>query len=259
TIISTQKLYNYFAYDDGTPERGYGLTKSGSLMAYRFKLNKSPDTLRAVSIYFNKTLSKTNLQYFYLTVWSDNSGKPGDTIYSRLNFVRYSDTLNKFVTYHLESPVQISGTFYVGTITTTDDNLNIGFDRYNNAQENLFYNTNGQWFTSAFTGAILMRPLVGKPIPLGIPKNNWQENQLLIYPNPCSSSTVHLSINPLGEAASSEKNFHITLKNVFGTTILSLPFSETLDVSSIAAGLYIVQLTDVRTGKQMTGKVIITH
>jgi len=79
TITGLQKLYNYFAYDDGTPEASYGLTPAGSMLAYRFNLDK-PDTLRAVRMYFNHVLNNQNVQYFLLCVWNDNAGTPGDTI-----------------------------------------------------------------------------------------------------------------------------------------------------------------------------------
>ena len=50
------------------------------------------------------SLIKSIDQFFYLTVWNDNSGFPGDTIYSRLVLTQYSDTLNKFTQYLLEKP-----------------------------------------------------------------------------------------------------------------------------------------------------------
>jgi hypothetical protein len=43
TLWATQFFGNYFAYDDGTAEAGYGLTPEGSQLAYRFTL-KEPDT-----------------------------------------------------------------------------------------------------------------------------------------------------------------------------------------------------------------------
>ena len=163
TMQAYQKMYNYFAYDDGTPEASYGLTPAGSQLAYRFKLDKSPDTLRAIRMYFNRTLSNTSMQWFKLCVWNDNGGKPGDTIYAELVMPRYADSLNKFVTYHIYPPLSITGTFYVGWIQTTADNLSIGFDRYNNSQPQIFINTNGTWTNSAFTGSLMIRPVVGKP------------------------------------------------------------------------------------------------
>ena len=162
TIEAAQKFYNYYAYDDGTADAGYGLTPTGSKLAYQFKLNKTPDTLRAVQIFFNRTLSNNNEQFFYLCVWNDIGGKPGDTIFSVLEYVRFSDSLNQFVTYRIDPGLPISGTFFIGTIQTTDDNLNIGFDRYNNSSGNIFYNSSGTWYTSAYSGSLMMTAACGQ-------------------------------------------------------------------------------------------------
>jgi hypothetical protein len=257
TITAIQKFHNYYAYDDGTPERGYGLTKSGSQLAYRFQLNRSPDTLRGVSIYFNKTLSKANQQIFNLTVWNDNNGKPGDTIYSRPEMVEYSDSLNEFVTYRLDIPVRISGTFYIGTITTTDDNLNMGFDRYNNSQDNILYNSTGQWYSSAFSGSLLMRPLIGKPLPVGIPVRQPETGNLLIFPNPCSAGSVRVIIDDIHDYSKHSDQFRIIIRNLFGQEIISAIYNETIDVSRLKPGLYIIEVKNKDTGQQYTGKLII--
>jgi hypothetical protein len=259
TITSLQKFYNYYAYDDGTPEKGYGTVKSGSMMAYRFRLNKSPDTLRGVTMYFNKTLGKNNQQFFQLTVWNDNNGKPGDTVYSRLAYVRFTDSLNKFVTYRLEKPVRISGDFYIGTITTTDDNLNIGFDTYNSANGNLMYNSTGQWLTSAFSGSLLMRPLVGKPIPLGIPPPHSEPKRLLVYPNPCSSDWVTITHEYLNSQTVNSEHSKLVVRNLYGQEVISASYNKTLDVSGLPAGMYILEVINSEAGKQFTGKLVIAR
>jgi hypothetical protein len=259
TITALQKFYNYYAYDDGTPEKGYGLTKSGSRMAYRFRLNLSPDTLRGIGIYFNKTLSGNNQQFFYLVVWNDNNGKPGDTIYSELVYVWFSENLNQFVTYRFNKPVRVSGSFYVGTITTTDDNLNIGFDRYLNSQDNLFYNSTGQWFTSAFTGSLLLRPLLGKPIPLGTEQIPSQKESLRIYPNPCTEGMIRIELESSGLQNTPPERLTIQVRNLIGQSLISCDFSGSLDVSGLIPGLYIVELYGWDSGRRFTGKLLIAR
>jgi hypothetical protein len=222
-------------------------------------LNKSPDTIRGVNIYFNKTLSKANQQFFYLTVWNDNSGKPGDTIYSRLAFVNYSDSLNEFITYRLEKPVRISGVFYIGMITTTDDNLNIGFDRYNNSQVNVLYNSTGQWFSSAFSGSLLMRPLIGKPLPVGIPNHPSELQRLLVYPNPCSSGIVTITNNDFSYPSADSQHLKIMIRNLYGQEVISCPYQKNVDVSGLPIGIYIIEVINVDTGNQFTGKLVITR
>jgi hypothetical protein len=255
TITGYQPFFNYYAYDDGTPESGYGLKGIGGEMAYKFKLNKSPDTLRAIRFYFNHTLDTANIQLFYLTVWSDNSGFPGDTLYSRSVLTKYSDSLNKFTTYLLENPVKISGSFYVGTIQTTDDNLNIGLDTYNNAASNLFFNVTGPWVPSAITGAPMIRPVIGKPLPLGI-ANRVSVNRLKVYPNPCTAGLVYISTDESGTLRN-KQDWRITISSLTGQEVFHSQGSNVLDVSGLYAGIYIIDALNNRTSMHYVSKLVI--
>ncbi|MGA3015078.1 MAG: T9SS type A sorting domain-containing protein [Bacteroidales bacterium] len=256
TITGHQLFYNYYAYDDGTAEAGYGLKGTGGEMAYRFKLNKSPDTLRAIRILFNHTMDTANIQNFYLTVWSDNSGIPGDTIYSRQVITKYSDSLNQFTNYLLETPVVVNGSFYIGTIQTTDDNLNIGLDTYDNAASNLFYNVTGTWMSSAITGAPMIRPVIGKRLPLGIDNLKSGQGSLKIYPNPCSSGQVHISLNESGTTAD-KGNWDITISSLTGQQVYYSSRVDIVDVSALTSGVYFIKVNDLQNFQTYISKLII--
>ncbi len=81
TLRFRQKFFNYYAYDDGTAEFGYGLTPTGAQLAYKFTLSRR-DTLRAIQMYFNKTLTGANERYFHLAVWGDLNGIPPATCFT---------------------------------------------------------------------------------------------------------------------------------------------------------------------------------
>ena len=257
TIIGFQKFYNYYAYDDGTPEAGYGLKGTGARLAYQFKLNKSPDTLRAIRIFFNHTLSLTNQQFFYLNVWNDNNGKPGDTIYSRLVYVAFTDSLNEFITYHLENPVRISGTFYIGTEQTTDDNLNIGLDLYRNSEEYMFYNVTGSWLQSSMGGTLLMRPVIGKPLPVGIETGKAATQSVSIFPNPCQTGKVHVRIPAKESGGESSGDWQITIYELTGRKVKTGILSETTDISGLAEGIYIVEVRHSANHQFFTSKLVV--
>jgi hypothetical protein len=256
TITVPQHFTNYYAYDDGTPEAGYGVTPAGSKIAYRFSLSKSPDTLRAIQIYFNRTLSGTNQQFFSLSVWNDNAGTPGILIYDTLDFPRFADSLNQFVTYHLVPPVKVTGTFYIGVVTTTDDNLNIGFDRYNNSQDNLLYNVSGQWAYTAYSGSLMMRPIVGKPIPLGIPAPESGVPRALIFPNPSHGEPVHISVGGSGFSPGSASAI---ITDLYGRQVLVADPSGPIGVRALASGVYLLTVADTHGVPMARGKFIITH
>jgi len=258
TITGIQRFYNYYAYDDGTPEAGYGLKGTGAEMAYKFNLTKSPDTLRGIRVWFNHTLGRNNLQFFYLTVWDDNSGLPGDTLYSRLVLPYYSDSLNKMLTFRLEKPVKISGTFYIGTIQTTDDNLNIGLDTYNNSASNLFYNVLGDWVQSSISGSLLFRPLIGKPLPLGINALDPVTDAFRIFPNPCNTGKVNLSISE-GNKARSGEGWTISISSLTGQVMLRSEWKDVIDVSVLPSGLYFVEAQNAKTMRHLISKLIIMN
>jgi hypothetical protein len=248
TIEASQNFYNYYSYDDGTPEAGYGLTPTGSMLAYRFAVSK-PDTLRAVQIYFNRTLSNANRQFFYLMAWNDNNGKPGDVIADTLMFTRTADSLNKFVMYHLSPPVRVSGTFYVGMEQTTDDNLNIGFDRYNNSQDNILYNSTAEWFTSAYSGSLMMRPVVGKPIPLGIADHGKPLNAIKVYPNPVSGGEFHVT---LPKTQTGTGQYTAVISDLSGRVVTEADPSGAISTGNLAPGLYL--LTLLQRGGTVAGR-----
>lgn len=258
TISAVQRFYNYFAYDDGTPEASYGLTPKGSKLAYRFRLSKSPDTLRAIKWYFNKTLSTNSQQLFYMCIWNDNAGKPGDTIYSDLVIPRYADSLNKFVTYHLSQPLKITGTFYVGWIQTTDDNLSVGFDQYNNSQKEIFYNSTGTWNNSAYAGSLMIRPIFGKPIPLGTDDMISNKLSFQIYPNPCAGGTIHLTLSENSGSANPATST-IQISNLIGHVVYKGRFSEQIDVSQLVNGFYILSLCGSDGKSRAVKKFIISR
>ena len=258
TITGYQNFYDYYSYDDGTPEAGYGLKGTGAQMALRFTLNKSPDTLRAIRMFFNRTLSDANLQLFNLTVWNDNNGKPGDTIYSRQVSVALPDTMNQLVTYRLDNPVRLSGTFYIGTIQMTDDNLNIGFDTYNDAHNNLLYNAGGSWLSSSFPGALLLRPVIGKPLPLGIPLIQPATGHLSIYPNPNNTGSLSLSIPGIVDQDPSAISLNIRINNLMGQQVAESVYSKNIQLSELQDGIYFVLVTNNKTGYHYTAKLVIT-
>ena len=260
TISYQQKFYNYFAYDDGTPEDGYGLTPAEAQLAYRFTLSASPDTLRAISIYFNRTLTHANEQFFYLNVWNSDNGKPGSLIYSSIVFPQFSDNLNQPSLYRLDPPVHISGTFFVGMRQTTNDNLNIGFDRYNNARNNIFYNVTGEWIPSSFTGSLMIRPYIGKEIPLSTgSEHTYLSPDLKIFPNPSNGSQVTLEIVGNSSEPFSIAILKTSITDVFGRKILEQPFSDHPDLSFLSPGVYLVTVTGSADARFNPVKLIITR
>jgi len=158
--------------------------------------------------------------------------------------------------YRLEQPVRISGTFYVGTIQTTDDNLNIGLDTYNNSSSNLLYNVTGPWIASSIAGALMIRPVIGKPLPLGIPNAMPGKGSMTVYPNPCTTGQVHISIDEPGSLESRE-NWTITISGLTGQKVYNSQGTDVADVSGLPSGIYIIEAQNTKTVRHFVSKLVI--
>jgi hypothetical protein len=257
SAIYRQGFYNYYAYDDGTPEFGYGVEPAGSLVAYQFRLS-TPDTIRGVQMYFNKVKDDANVNFFNLRVWKDNNGIPGEIIYEMPSQKpRWEEGLYQFYTYEFEEPFLLSGTFYVGWQQQSQGSLNIGFDAnsyYGNPR--VFYRDSQQWYQSGFQGSLLIRPIIGPEMIISsIEENsiNIKHGELKLYPNPASewfSVELHgLDPDPVS---------HLTIYNMFGTKVLENTGNiKRIDINFLPKGMYIVRLNN--KGVVHTGKLLINH
>ncbi|MCD4731338.1 MAG: hypothetical protein K8R74_12100, partial [Bacteroidales bacterium] len=186
TLSFVQKFSNYFAYDDGTAERSYGGSATGTKMVVQFRITQL-DTLRGVQIFFNRTQNNNNDRYFHIGVWNDNHGEPGQQIYKQENEKPQFNGLNEFYTYAFPDSITVKlgvGIYYIGVIQTTNDNLNIGFDRNTNTRSKTLYTTDGNWQQSPFEGSLMIRPVMGKSIVESEPPVKKAPAILTVYPNP---------------------------------------------------------------------------
>lgn len=269
TLRFRQKFFNYYAYDDGTAEFGYGLTPAGAMLAYRFTLSRR-DTLRAVQMYFNKTLTGANDRYFHLAVWNDLNGKPGNIIYLKENQrPKFSDLPYQYQTYYLDRPVPVQGSFYIGWIQQTSNNLNLGFDAANDASDYIFYNVTGNWVKTSFKGALMMRPVLGKPLTHHPSQPNTPYKKFVIYPNPTPDGQFSLRI--VSENSSPdhqsflipEEEFarHVLLEifTLTGQKVFESHLKEHLDLNQLQKGIYLMTITNLLTRSAEVHKIILMN
>lgn len=233
SLVYTQGFYNYFAYDDGTPELGYGVEPIGGAFAVRFDLNEL-DTLRGVQILFNHTLNDANNNYFDIVVWKDNDGKPGDEVYRLTNRKpRWEDNIYQFSYYKFDRLVKLNGTFYIGIVQQSSGLINIGFDSSRDNSQYNFYNDDGSWHQSLMAGSIMLRPVVGGDYYIDVDEIPATP-QVRVYPNP-ASSTIH--IDGLDNGAT------VNLYDITGRMLTHSTFTGELSVSQLSNGLYLLNIT----------------
>ena len=257
TIYYRQKFDNYFAYDDGSAEAGYGFTASGGVVAVRYKLNV-PDTLRAVDVYFDPVINVSLLQNstIKIRVWADNNGLPG-TMYADSAYwsapVFSQNGFDVFQRYELVDSIVFNSaaTFYVGIEQELNLSLNVGYDLNNDARTNVLFNVGNGWNMSSFPGSLMIRPVFGDSArAVGIESfaNESANEKVLIYPNPAGEQFTVFSKSGLSK---------VVLCDLLGNVIIEQP-EAMVNTSGLAAGLYLVK-TFTAKGNCDTKKLLIAR
>jgi hypothetical protein len=266
TVRYYQRFYNYYAYDDGSAEAGYGLSSSNPnarlSAAQWFDLNV-PDTLRSVRIFFNQTKDLANDEEFTLIVWSRAAGTdtiPGDTLCTQEELRPvFVPGLNQYMTYVLDRPVAVSGSFFIGWEQKTGTMLNIGYDRNHHASDRLRFNIGDGWNKSQLTGALMIRPVLGDSTEaiVSVPEMPVQK-EITLYPNP-ASDRLYIGLGDEGSSPTSE--LRIEFFNTTGQLIHVATTTEgVVDVSGLRNGLVLVRITDTERGVLLkSSRVLISR
>lgn len=250
SIIRRQGFYNFFAYDDGTPEMGYGLVPADTYFASQFNVMRL-DTLRGVQILFNRTHNDANYNFFDIVVWQDNNGKPGEIIYTLENQrpIWKDSIAYNFSYYRFNKLVKVNNVFYVGIRQRYNKTINIGFDSSIDNHQYNFYNVGEGWKNSAFLGSLMIRPIMGnKGYFIGVDEN--QEVAFDIYPNP-AQNIVH--IDGLDETTCHE----ILVYDITGRVVKRYPYCNELNVSELQNGAYMIRIVN-HDGSFKTYKLLIS-
>jgi hypothetical protein len=256
-----QTFTNYYAYDDGSAEAGYGITGEGTKaakLACRFQNLNEGDSLVAVNLFFNRSFADASRKYFQLAVWSDNGGQPGELIYAQTGAIPKYNGINEFQTIKLDTAQVVPSNFYVGWIQTTADFLNIGFDRQNNHREDILYNISGTWQTTSFEGSLMMRPVfANKSRKSGVdpgPSAASAANRANLYPNPASDRIfIDYSDQP--------STTRITLTDMQGRQVFDLQKPEAIrqiSVNDLPGGIYMILIRS-QSGILARQKIMILH
>ncbi len=254
TLYYEQDFHNYYAYDDGSAELGYGVNGIGASLAYKFEVLKG-DTLRGVRIFFAQLgISVTN-QIFRLAIWSGNAAGPqGAPVYEQFNQTpNYSDSINGFYTY-LTNPVFVpAGTWYFGFIQNNAVLLNLGLDVNTPADPTRkFINTSGSWINSQLPGMWMIRPVFSQsPINTGI-ADDLLSSALSVYPVP-ASDIISITMDH-----QQSENFSVRITDLTGRTILFRKnLTPSIDVSEFSNGMYLLHISDPVSGSTLSRKILV--
>jgi len=240
TMVYYQHFNNYFAFDDGSAEGGYGVNGLGSnnaMVAYRFR-SFIQDTLRGVQICFNDSYMNSNQRLFDLMIWDGAGSFPGDVLYSQEEvMVKLADNINGFYTYVLPVSVPVDDIFYVGWRQRSEAFLNAGLDINTPHNGRQFYWINGDWNVSQISGTIMIRPVLGPPLVTAVNDPRYRNyNTLHFWPNP-ANDFILIDPGDLQEAGL----LNISIFDLQGRELINIPLrGDRIDISSLREGLYII-------------------
>ncbi len=265
TVRFYQKFYNYYAYDDGSAEAGYGLSSSNPnavmMAGVRFDLN-IPDTLKSIQMFFNQTNDNSNDIEFVLTVWNAVIGSqgdtlPGDTLYTQEE-VRpvFHEGLNQYHTYELERPVPVNGSFFIGWSQKSGTMLNVGYDRNYDSKYQLRFNVAGDWLMSQYTGTVMIRPVLGSTgdAYISVPGRNSIAG-VKFFPNP-----AYNNLNILTEGKQEGSNScRLEMFNTSGKRVYDRIVESSADITELPGGIYMARVYDRQSGEIIGQSKIIVR
>ena len=260
-----QGFYNYYAYDDGVPEFGYGVYPGKyGMVAYKFTVPENlpaGDSLRGVYIYFNLSDELIANAAFNIAVWNDGNYESTPIMFStRVPGLDYING-NGYVLFYFDTGIGINSEFYIGWEQNSEFYMNVGLDMnyYQilgdsspiQKNSNLFYYANSKWSSSSAKGALMIRPVISDKLERPVSIKEKQYLDLSYYPNP-ADQFIH--IKGLEQSSYTFHLFDISGKEVYVSDVSG---NSQVDISSVAEGFYLIQLIDEKKGLKYNSKILI--
>jgi hypothetical protein len=267
-LKSTQIFHDYYSYDDGSAERGFGFDQNTNpnnieaQIAYGFDITKK-DTLYAISTFFNQAVYDVSTRGFRYRIWSALKGVNG----ASADLLLYESELTQPVyssqngqrTFHshiLDTLLVVNaGTYYIGWWQPNIFNLNVGWDmNFGNTRNpdrtnpKLYYQSIGDWSNSDLpNGTLMMRPYFGSKRDLNASLHQLatSKDRVTVYPNPASSQ-VNLG----------EDYAIVQLVSLSGEVVQNYRDVSSFNLSGVLPGVYFVRLTNKRD-ELFTAKLVI--
>lgn len=255
TVQSMTHFKNYFAYDDGSAERGIVAQNSSTRIAVQFHANVD-DSIRAVQFHFPRVYNGTETQLFNMQVYvGELDDDPEYNLIFQTPYYVDSDydSLQGFTNYSIldgnlnPAPIFVpAGDFYVGWQQVSGDatGIPVGLDKNNeDATQYGFFSVGSSWDSipagGQIDGAIMIRPVFGDMTPYNTPTSEIQSlDELEIYPNP---SRDFLFIQNL---PTEQMEYHIL--DSAGKVVGNGTLSGTIDISKLLNGMYFLHMRDAQ-------------
>jgi len=270
-VIRDVHFRHFYAYDDNSAERGIQILRAQTsipALAVKFYANTA-DTLRGVALNLPRVLQGDAGKQYRLMVWGASLDDPPLYESETLNPVfvdTYYDSIQGFTTHALKSKITgkdtaisiPAGDFYVGwkQISRGETGLYVGFDKNTDKAEYIYWFSGAAWFqmkqfSPQIEGAVMIRPVFGRETLTSTPVKELSKfpEDLKIYPN------------PVGDFLYFESDFEkagvlqAKIYSLDGKLFYIKSVENSLDVSGLAAGIYLIVLSD-KDGNKKSAKFI---
>ncbi len=260
TISYSQTFSNYFAYDDGSAESAYYMSSYQGVPSYvaqEYALSVR-DTLRGVQVYFPRQVPDAANKMFYLQIYRKIAAVDGqdEMVYQQVDlYPEYESRVDGFVTYRFDNPpVLDAGAFYVALMFPAggfSDSLYIGLDKNKRGANFRYYKVTTQWEPSLIEGALMIRPLVGKDIPVSVIDAGASTMTIDVFPNPAGS---YLNVKTGAEIT----GLKYTIMDLLGKEWRAgTVMNGSIDLGNLAGGIYLIRFRDAKG--HISQKKIIKH
>lgn len=265
TLNSSILFHNVMAYDDGSAERAYGVNGGGNEVkrfAYEFNVAMQ-DTLAAIQIHFSNIDENVDDLVFSLFVWDSleigvSELDPEVHIIGSIDNKKpnYINEKNGFATFVLDTPIIVTGKFYVGWAQIDNRNLQIGYDlNSTKGRDKMFVFAGNNWKASTINvpGSPMLRVILDGDYPIpAIPssiKNVAKAEYIKVYPNP-ASTVLNIDI------PTSLKNYEVSILDFTGKQVY-LGTESSIDVSQLTKGMYLLSIKDLDNSNRYTSKFLV--
>ena len=234
-----QGFYNYYSYDDGSAEAAFGPTGAQSMLAIHYNAYEA-DSLLGLYVHFVPSVVDVSNKLFYLTVWEDNNGTPGNILYQDDAFSprqpTYNNGRNNFNAYYFNGNVKVAvgPSFFIGWRQVDAVRYNAGLDRNIDNSSQIFYSVDfgGTWENPTFTGSPMLRPIFSTALDGVLSTNSEINYNYYAYPNP-SSGEIKI-ISPFSD----EKGYWVY--SMHGDLVATI-LDKQANIASLSKGYYFVQ------------------
>lgn len=241
TLRKEQVFENYYAYDDGSAERGFEiLNNDGGYIVQRYRL-LSTDTLRGLSLHFLPAFYPSTEQTFSIVVLENDGGLPGQVLYESDSLYSPQYSGHNDYRYYLLDTAQalptLGQTVFIGIRQQSAVPLTLGYDQNRRNKTTAFYGIVSNFYQSFLGGTIMMRPFFRNlPADVSLPEKAPAAQEATFYPNPTPGRIKLLW--PKGP----KPRGSYQLRSLNGRVVKRGPLKPELQLNGLPEGLYLLEL-----------------